>query len=208
VAAGGTVNIIDEKIGATKETAKHLSALRKASCKICAECGKNKPPRWEYIIWDLIQGKLPPPSIRDDQLLGGVQCQSQKTRPDVCWVGEDRIVHLEIDEGSHTDREISCELKKLDSANWGFLDSGLRKKHLPTLTIRFNPNEYDGRKIGVKDRCVELVKVVRIFIAGSIQSWDLLRTNVIYMFYHSKAQKHIEAAKNAEESIYVLSVIS
>jgi hypothetical protein len=57
------------------------------------------------------------PPLPDNQVLGG--CQSDKTRPDICWIGQDRIVHLEIDEHSHEDREVSCELKKLDSANWG-----------------------------------------------------------------------------------------
>lgn len=155
----------------------------------------------------MIKSDLPDPSIRDNRILGGDKCGSERTRPDVCWIGTDRIVHLEIDEDSHTDREVSCELKKLDSANWGFLDSGIRSVHRPTLTVRFNPNSYDKAKIGIEERCSVLVHTIQNALTGSTETWDPLRTNVIYLYFHSKAQQHIQAAKNAQESIHVLKIL-
>jgi len=33
-----------------------------------------------------------------------------------CWVLKDRVIHVEIEKHSHEDREVGCELKKIDSA--------------------------------------------------------------------------------------------
>jgi hypothetical protein len=187
---------------------KQLSIRRMKSGKsACAECDPQVPARWEEIVWNMIKDKLPPPSIRDNRILGGDECRSARTRPDVCWIGTDRIVHLEIDEDSHTDREVACELKKLDSANWGFLDSGTRNAHRPTLTVRFNPNSYDQAKVGIEQRCNLLVHTLQTALTGSIETWDPLRTNVIYLYFHSKALQHIKAAQNAKDSIHVLRII-
>ena len=172
----------------------------------CAGCDKNKPPRMEHIVRDKIEGPIKlPPTMRDSKLIGGEACASDRTRPDLCWVLEDRIIHVEIDEHSHEDREVSCELKKLDSANWGLSDFGL--KHLPTWTIRFNCSEYDGRRISLDARCKALVHVVNGLLKCPLTVWDPLRLNVSYMFYHSKSQKHIEAAKESKMSIVVQDVV-
>jgi hypothetical protein len=169
---------------------------------ICAGCDKNKPPRMEHIVRDKIESHIKiQPTMRDNKFIGGEACASDRTRPDLCWVLEDRIIHVEIDEHSHEDREVSCELKKLDSANWGLSDFGL--KHLPTWTIRFNCSEYDGRRISLDARCNALVHVINRLLERPLTVWDPLRLNVSYMFYHSKSQKHIEAAKESKMSIVV-----
>lgn len=167
---------------------------------ICSVCDKSSPPRWEHIVWNAIKSRLPPPSSTDNKVIGG--CNSRKTRPDICWVGSDRIVHLEIDESSHVDREISCELSKLDSANWG-----VDGKHLPTVVVRFNPNEYDVKRVALKSRCDALVSVLKSLFEESLSTWSVYGVNVVYMFYHTKGWQHIEAAKREVGSIRVLRVV-
>lgn len=141
--------------------------------------------------------------MRDNKLIGGDSCSSDRTRPDVCWVLKDRIIHVEVDEKSHEDREISCELKKLDAGNWGLSDYGFH--HLPTWTIRFNCSEYDGRRIGLAERCKALVLYVKRLLVCPVDEDP--RTNVVYMYYHSHGQKHIDAACLAIDSIVVRDVV-
>lgn len=172
---------------------------------ICAECDSTKPPRLEHIVKTFIGNKLPTPTFQDNKLIGGAACDAARTRPDLCWLLPDRVVHVEIDEDSHEDRPIACELKKLDSANWGLSDYG--HVHLPTATVRFNCSAYDTRRIGLEERCKYLVRVLRVLLNQPTHSWDPLRTNVIYMYYHSKADKHIQAARAAHQSIVVRFIV-
>ena len=153
----------------------------------------------------MIKDRLFRPSIADDQVLGGKACHESRTRPDLCWILPDRIVHLEIDEHSHVDYEVACELKKNDAANWGF---DTREDHRPTVMVRFNPNEYDKRNVSLEERCDALVDVLnRLFINDTAGAgWCDTVTNLIYMFYHSKSDKHIEAARNAKDNMHVLEV--
>ena len=80
--------------------------------------------------------------------------------------------------------------------------------HLPTVTVRFNCSAYDARRISLKERCKTLVKVLNVLLNEATESWDPLRTNVIYMYYHFKANKHIEAARAAQQSIVVRFIVS
>lgn len=173
----------------------------------CAKCDATKPPRMEHVVWGKIESSLSiPPTMRDNKVIGGAACAADRTRPDLCWVLADRIVHVEIDEHSHEDREVSCELKKLDSANWGLSDHGF--VHLPTWTVRFNCSEYDGRRINLDARCKALTRLVNhLLTTPSLEGWDALRTNVTFMYYHSKAAKHIAAARAARDSILVHDVM-
>jgi hypothetical protein len=171
---------------------------------ICARCDKTERPRIEHTVRDLMQGLLVPPTYMDDKLIGGAECDSNRTRPDLCWVRGDRIVHVEVDEDSHADRQVLCELQKIDAANWGL--SGFGHVHLPTWIVRFNCSNYDGRDISLEDRVAVLVAYVNKLLTEPTDIWDLLRVNVTYCFYHRKGQKHIDAAR-AVESVTVQEVI-
>lgn len=169
---------------------------------MCAKCTADKPPKQQDIMWDLIRSRLPPPSIFDNQHLGG--CQSSTTRPDFCWIGGDRVVHLECDENSHTDREISCELKKTDSAGWG-LDPKLA--HRTTIMVRFNPGLYDVRDISLADRCDKLIEQLTDLFICDLTNFSPLATNLIYMFYHTRAKSYISAARAATHTLRVVRCI-
>lgn len=111
---------------------------------------------------------------------------------------------MEIDEHSHEDRLPECELKKTDSAGWGV---DMSSEHLPTIMIRFNPNEYDRRRISLDQRCDMLVSKLNELFRCDIRGFSRLHTNIIYMYYHTKAQAHIEASKNAAGSLKVIEII-
>lgn len=177
---------------------------RRQERQLCAECDPKRPPRLEHIVRDQLANRAPRPTLADNRLIGGAACGAARTRPDLCWIREDRIVHVEVDEGSHEDREVACELKKLDSANWGLADYGLRK--LPTWTIRFNCSEFDRGKVPLDERVASLADEVNRLLEGTTESWDGLRLNVSYMYYHSKGDPHIEAARNAVDSVVVQGV--
>jgi hypothetical protein len=169
---------------------------------MCGGCDPLKRPRIEHVVRDMMLSDLTvPPTYTDNKVIGGAACGSDKTRPDLCWVLRDRIVHVEVDEDSHRPREVSCELRKLDAANWGLSDFGLDK--LPTWTLRFNCDEYDGPDISLEDRVKVLVEHVNRLLQEPLTKWDTLRINVQYMYYHSKGQRHIDAAKAAVESVVV-----
>ena len=72
----------------------------------------------------------------------------------------DRVVFLEIDEHSHIDMEVACELAKLDETRHA-AENGRK----PCVTIRYNPDEYDGRTITTDARLDTLVQTIRAFIA-------------------------------------------
>lgn len=163
----------------------------------------------ENVTWEHIKDELPIPSSRASQFIAGTseqnkeKCQvDHKRQPDVIWVGEDRFVSLEVDEDSHYDREISCELAKIDETRWGVEDS-----HKPHIMIRFNPNAFDKRTVHFEDRCKELAQLLKHVMTCSIHKFDVLRCNVIYMYYHTKAYHHIQAAKDKPETINVLQII-
>jgi hypothetical protein len=161
----------------------------------------------EHVVWSKIKATLStPPTYRDNKLVGGDGCASDRTRPDLCWVLDDRIVHVEVDEHSHDDREVSCELKKLDAANYGL--AGFGHVHLPTCILRFNCGPYDHRRVGLDERCASLVAIVNCMLITPVACWDPLRANVVYLYYHSNGQKHIDAARAATESLVVQFIVS
>ena len=65
--------------------------------------------------------------------------------------------------------------------------------------VRFNPNEYD--------KLDGLVDVLKRLIINATAGWCATGTNLIYMLYHSKSDKHIEAARNAKDNMHVLEVV-
>ena len=75
---------------------------------------------------------------------------------------------LEVDDDSHEDREISCELAKLDETR-----HAAEKGFKPSVTIRFNPDAYDQRRVSLSDRCDRLVETISTYLRCDIR--DLAR---------------------------------
>lgn len=113
-------------------------------------------------------------------------------------------MHLEVDENSHQSREISCELKKADSAAWG-VDPTLA--HRPTVMVRFNPGVYDVRSVSLEERCRVLVSELKELFVCDLSDFSKLGMNFIFMYYHTRAQGYINAAREASGSLKVLKCI-
>jgi len=176
---------------------------RQLGSGLCAQCDKSSALRTENIVWALLKDRLPPPSASDNVLLGGRLCpHEQRKRPDRLWVGVDRMVHLEIDEHSHEDRLVSCELSKMDASRNGVNAVDWCKPH---IFLRFNPDACDRERISLGKRCDVLVERLVYYFTEALARLQLcpLLPNVEYLFYHSRGQKHIDAAV-ACENIHVL----
>jgi hypothetical protein len=189
-----------------------LTKRRTEAGMVCAGCDPTVPPRIEHLVWAAIADELPPPSALDDTVLATstTGCAASPTRPDVAWVGTDRIVHLEIDEDSHNDREVSCELKKLDSAGWGAANKASDGRRLPVVVVRYNDDGCDTAEAvahpTVEARRLRLVEVVRWALTAPVGTFDPVRVNVLYLFYHTKAERHIAAARAAAANVTVITV--
>ena len=90
--------------------------------RLCTFCDTTCRQRTEHIVWEYIKDHLPYPSSNDNVLIGDEEvCHTARRRPDRTWVLADRVVDLEIDEHSHRDRLLPCELAKLDDTRWVLL---------------------------------------------------------------------------------------
>lgn len=163
---------------------------------ICAKCDETVSERIEHRVKKYILCQLPPASVNDSQLTGS-GCGEARRRADLLWIGQDRVVQVEIDEDEHKYRLVECELGKMDSSKWG-LHKDVQCK--PMCFIRFNP---DGCKTDEEFnlRCDHLVRTIQQCLEG----WegpmtDNLKTRVVYMYY-SENSKHIRAASSQEQFI-------
>lgn len=160
---------------------------------VCAKCDKTIPERIEHKVKNHIIPKLPITSSNDSQLSGKI-CGEAKRRADMLWIGQDRVIQVEIDENEHKSRSVSCEMSKIDSSKWGLHVDDQCK---PMFFIRFNP---DGCKTEEEfyQRCDQLVISVKKYLQIPIH--DDLKTRVIYMYY-SDDNKHLLATSYNEHFI-------
>jgi len=175
---------------------------------VCAKCDPDVAPRVEEVALSLLAAAwvsatpaspMPPPSAADNQVVGRCGGAGGR-RPDMCWVGADRIVHLEIDEHSHRGRAVSCELSKLDDTNFGVRED----RHKPTLFVRFNPDCEDlAAGIAI------LHTALRRALTADVASLGLCptRANVVYVAYGAGGQKHIDAAVEHPTTIKVVDIL-
>ena len=185
-----------------------LGRNRRLTSGLCAGCDKTRLATTEQIVRQHTLPFLPPASAIDSVLIGGRNCGEDRRRPDMAWVGLDRIIMLEVDEHSHVDRDSTCETAKLDATRWGLNTGFTHENYIPVITVRMNPDECDSTPSAPSfvDRCNRVVEVLKYYITCPLTAIDPLRSNVHYMFYHSKATKHIDAARASVDNIRVLAV--
>ena len=160
---------------------------------VCAQCDESIPERIEHKVKDYLLSKLPPPSANDNKLTG-TECGESKRRADLVWIGQDRVIQVEIDEDEHKNRSVDCELAKMDSSKWGLHYEDQCK---PMVFVRFNP---DGCQTEEEfcQRCSHLVCVVEQHL--TMQMSNTLKTRVCYLYY-SDTNKHLLAANEKEHFI-------
>lgn len=145
--------------------------------------------RKEAVLVDALMALgVPPPSAVDDTMVGGPSCHVHRRRPDVAWVAATHIVNLEVDEDSHAARNSSCEVSKAQDTRFG-----AEQGDKPLVLLRYNPDQYDGPPS--KGAREAFLAQAIIFCLQQIDhsALDTLRPNVIFLFYHTRAQKHILA---------------
>ena len=116
-------------------------------------------------------------------------------RPDLAWFGTDRAIYVEIDEdGGHPDRPTECEMAKA-TGQCEAAKKLLGEKAFVFL-LRLNPDAYDGGFVPLRVRLHELArrinKLMEMDIVGEGYNSDAL--HIVYLYYHSKARFHIDAA--------------
>ena len=182
---------------------------KKKNDHLCASCRPvaRRAKRTQLVVWDAIKGRLP--TISSPGVFVGTsktdkqKCAvTHKRQPDYSWVGTDRVVTLEIDEHSHASREVSCELAKLDETRHA-AEGGEKA----VVTIRYNPDTYTRRKLSTAERLDTLVDIIKTYLECPVENFGKHGANVVYVFYHTTGQKHINAAKEKCDSITVLAVV-
>tara|TARA_R110002074_G_scaffold363848_1_gene537217 strand:- start:33 stop:959 length:927 start_codon:yes stop_codon:yes gene_type:complete len=165
--------------------------------RICLSCDETTIERIEYTVKNYILPKLQPPSSNDSQLSGKI-CDEATRRADILWIGQDRVIQVEIDEHEHKDREVLCELSKMDSSKWGLHVDDQCK---PMFFARFNP---DGCLTDEEfhDRCNHLVNTIQSCFERKVTP-DNLKPQVIYMYY-SENNKHLLAAREKEHFTVII----
>jgi len=123
----------------------------------------------------------------------GSSCNGiQHRRPDLLWIYPGKVaVVVEIDEDSHSNRESSCELRKISEQNEAIqLIEGC--EGIPVYTIRVNPDSYDGGRVSMQERAERVAEILRDLIFEREHDQNCFM-GVIFCFYHSKSQHHINA---------------
>ena len=186
----------------------------------CATCRKGAY-RKEHAIRDALLSIVShEPSCLDDTLFGTEEgCDVvKKRRPDIAWLGEDRVVIVEVDEnGGHGTLNYTKEcdfgwVMDISSAIYKIYSEKTRLEVLPhVIVIRFNPDEFDLSRETVKDRVLNLAEVVNRYL--TIETLDSLYDNGIrvplmnYMYYHTKCFDHILYALEKKDSVKVNEIL-
>jgi hypothetical protein len=172
---------------------------------VCAGCDASVPERFEKIVKPMFLSAIPfPSSASDDTMIGGVSCDSNKRRPDLCWISKEKIVFLEIDEHGHDDRDPSCEVAKV-------IDQMLSvKKTYPGAVVahfRFNPCEFDHRNVNLDERISQTAEDIKSFIIDDQFPWRAEVPYLLYYFYPKKSFHQIHYVfQKAADAINVLYV--
>ena len=172
---------------------------------MCAHCDQTVRERIEHQARRLILQNMPRPyncaenwSALDSQLIGAERCQTSRRRPDAMMVLEDRVIGFEIDERSHRDRELSCEIAELDDHRWGVGEDAK-----PAVCIRLNPDSRSADDSSLEERCARVAEQLLYYSQCSLERLLPLGTVVVYVCYAGNGRKHIvEAEKYAHFRVH------
>ena len=171
---------------------------------ICAGCDTNKAPRIEIEMRDLIKkyvgheaSSIDTTIANDNQL-----CENMtKHRPDFTFADRTVVIVVEIDEnGGHPSYDSECESKKITSQNEAIQNIPMYE-NIPVITLRVNPDQYNGSKIPSTEERGERAKEVSARIRELLDYYSGKEPEkngyyrVEYFYYHEKAHQHIEYQK-------------
>lgn len=166
---------------------KHLSKRRRV-LGLCAECHGGAAPRTEHVFGDMITEAVGfEPNLKDelvsvDHCVKRISCR----RPDLVWIVPGKVaVVVEIDEDSHSNYLAKNEVKKILEQN--LCIRALENCYgIPAVTIRVNPDSYDGGMVPQKHRAHFVGEVVKQMISGKITLKH--ENSILFAYYHSKSR--------------------
>ena len=124
-----------------------LSKIRlRSGITTCAECDPQVPPRSEHVVVPRLLERIASSVRAGRRPLWRSGCDANRRRPDLLWLGRDRVVSVEIDE--HSRRSDECvRWERCTTCRWQSLLGCV-----PVFYVRVNPDEYDGRYLPLEDR--------------------------------------------------------
>ena len=173
---------------------------------ICAGCDTNKAPRIEKEMRRLIvkyvgheASSIDTTIANDNQL-----CENMsKHRPDITFADKTVVIVVEIDEDGghcHPSYDSECESKKISCQNEAIQKIPMYE-NIPVITLRVNPDQYNGSKRPSTEELAERAKEVSARIRELLDYYSGKEPErngyyrVEYFYYHEKAHKHIEYQK-------------
>jgi len=167
---------------------------------------------------------VPFASACDNIKVGGSACATDRqARPDLVFCTPWVTLVIEVDEDSHAAYEGSCEVSRYESLAHGMMPSAETPEGYmrPQIVLRVNPDVGMPGAPPFKVRMKLLAERILRFFA--VSSWDDLveelgvepfRTvtvsHICFLHYGRGGQKHIDAARKAEEdgaAVKVLGVV-
>ena len=161
---------------------------------VCKGCRQTDLQRIEHVFGDMIITHAGhPPNSKDKAVTNtGICGDLDRRRPDLLWVVPGKLaVVVEIDEDSHVGRETSCEVRKISEQNLAI--GGMEEiQYLPVITIRVNPDKCDVSEATLEDRAIYVGELVKNLIRHDYDVDQNGGAKIIFCYYHTKSQKHIE----------------
>jgi hypothetical protein len=110
----------------------------------------------------------------------GSQACAENTKgayPDIPTLLNDRVINIEVDENRHQFYDVSCELARYDTLQFG------SDKLRPTICIRFNPHVVATCQVLFEDRIKILIQIFRNALHAELDENEVPVMPVRYLFY-------------------------
>jgi hypothetical protein len=174
--------------------------------ELCKACDDKTSERIEITVRNMLKDLVKHPwSSADNATLGGSGCLNTRNRrrPDLSWFYKRLALNVEIDEDSHSSRDVSCELAKI--TDFASVATTLLSADIAVYVLRFNPHA-SICDTPLKERVEKLANRINELFA----THDVAVTknggvpHVEYLFYGKQGQRHIQAASEATDAMIVL----
>lgn len=173
---------------------KKLQSLKRRLAKTCLADSQGYDKRPEEVWREHVLNQIDIEPSYIDSLITSCD-KKDKFKPDLCYLTKDYAYVLELDEKSHCDYPVECELKK--TANMRDL---FPKRTVIMIRMNPHPSPYVPPELKeMAHRTEFMLELFRKIASGTTTfSFSPLMTNVFYLFYCDKGKKHIDEAKTCD----------
>lgn len=188
---------------------------------MCAQCDTAKRQRIEYQSIDLLETFLRHPlssSYKHPVAFGTQECKNssdtnsakQLRHPDATLISNEENglnIVIEIDENSHTDRPIECELAKLCDQTSAI--KKLNGSESVVWTIRVNPTLSAKDTTPLEDRMKRVADRVNWLLQLDLNELKRdfgkrVHLPIVEYHYYRRKNKHVQAALAATDAVAVI----